>query len=488
MAEQSLKEQTVRGLGWSFGGSMASYGIQFIVGIVLARLLSPEEYGLIGIITIFIVVFNGIIDSGFSSALIRKEDANEADYNTAFITNIFFSIVLYAVLFIIAPYIAVFFKNEELIALTRVMGICLFLNALSMIQLTLLTKEIDFKTQSKCTVSSSFISGVIGIIMAATGFGVWALVGQQISKLLFNTIFLWLFRHWIPRFIFSLESFKYLWGFGWKLLASSIINSIWNQLYQVVVGRVYTPATLGQYTKAHEYVNLVSQNLTTVLQKVSYPVLSKIQDDKQRLKSGYARVIKSSMLVSFVLVFGLAACAKQFILVLIGEKWLPCVPFLQIICFQMVLYPLHALNLNMLQVLGRSDLFLKIEILKKIIGSIPLLLGVFVGIYPMLFSSVIVGFISYYLNAYYSGTILGYSFINQLKDILPSLEVAICMAIPVYAMSYIPLNHFALLPLQILVGAIIVIAICEKAKLPEYLEIKSIAMPILNKVIRKKTK
>lgn len=467
---------------------MASYGIQFIVGIVLARLLSPEEYGLIGIITIFIVVFNGIIDSGFSSALIRKEDANEADYNTAFITNIFFSIVLYAVLFIIAPYIAVFFKNEELIALTRVMGICLFLNALSMIQLTLLTKEIDFKTQSKCTVSSSFISGVIGIIMAATGFGVWALVGQQISKLLFNTIFLWLFRHWIPRFIFSLESFKYLWGFGWKLLASSIINSIWNQLYQVVVGRVYTPATLGQYTKAHEYVNLVSQNLTTVLQKVSYPVLSKIQDDKQRLKSGYARVIKSSMLVSFVLVFGLAACAKQFILVLIGEKWLPCVPFLQIICFQMVLYPLHALNLNMLQVLGRSDLFLKIEILKKIIGSIPLLLGVFVGIYPMLFSSVIVGFISYYLNAYYSGTILGYSFINQLKDILPSLEVAICMAIPVYAMSYIPLNHFALLPLQILVGAIIVIAICEKAKLPEYLEIKSIAMPILNKVIRKKTK
>lgn len=488
MTEQSLKEQTVRGLGWSFGGSMASYGIQFIVGIVLARLLSPEEYGLIGIITIFIVVFNGIIDSGFSSALIRKEDANEADYNTAFITNIFFSIVLYAVLFIIAPYIAVFFKNEELIALTRVMGICLFLNALSMIQLTLLTKEIDFKTQSKCTVSSSFISGVIGIIMAATGFGVWALVGQQISKLLFNTIFLWLFRHWIPRFIFSLESFKYLWGFGWKLLASSIINSIWNQLYQVVVGRVYTPATLGQYTKAHEYVNLVSQNLTTVLQKVSYPVLSKIQDDKQRLKSGYARVIKSSMLVSFVLVFGLAACAKQFILVLIGEKWLPCVPFLQIICFQMVLYPLHALNLNMLQVLGRSDLFLKIEILKKIIGSIPLLLGVFVGIYPMLFSSVIVGFISYYLNAYYSGTILGYSFINQLKDILPSLEVAICMAIPVYAMSYIPLNHFALLPLQILVGAIIVIAICEKAKLPEYLEIKSIAMPILNKVIRKKTK
>lgn len=480
---QSLKNKTIKGVGWSFGGSAASYGIQFIVGIVLARLLSPEEYGLIGVITIFITIFNGIVDSGFTSALIRKNDTTDKDYNTAFITNLSFSIVLFGVLYFCAPYIAVFFKNQQLVGLTRVMGFSLILNALSMIQVALLTKDIDFKTQTKCSVYSSILSGIVGISMAFGGLGVWALVAQQLSRAAINTIFLWKLCHWRPNFTFSIQSFKGLWNYGWKLLVSGILNNLWSQLYQVIVGKVYTPTTLGYYTKAHEYVNLVSQNLTGVVQKVSFPTLSKLQDDNIVLKRGYQRVIRVSMLVAFVLVLGLAACGKQFILVLIGDKWLPCVPFLQIICFQMVLYPLHSLNLNALQVKGRSDLFLKLELIKKFIGIIPILLGVFVGIYSMLIASVFTGMISYYLNAYYTAPLLGYGIKEQLKDILPSFGVAMVMAIPVFLMSFIPLNPFLLLPLQIVVGAVIIIVICEATKLPEYLEIKGIAMTIINKKI-----
>ena len=483
---QTLKNIAIKGVGWSFGGSAASYGIQFLVGIVLARLLSPEEYGLIGVISIFITIFNGIVDSGFTSALIRKNDASDKDYSTAFMTNLSFSVILFILLYFSAPYIAVFFKNHQLVALTRVMGFSLILNALSMVQVALLTKDLDFKTQTKCSVYSSLLSGVVGVAMAYVGFGVWALVGQQLSKISFNTFFLWVFRHWRPNFTFSIRSFKELWNYGWKLLVSGILNNLWNQLYQVVVGKVYTPVTLGYYTKAHEYVNLVSLNLTSVVQKVSFPTLSKLQEDNVVLKRGYRRVIRVTMLVTFVLVLGLAACGRQFILVIIGEKWLPCIPFLQIICLQMVLYPLHSLNLNVLQVKGRSDLFLKLEIIKKIIGVIPILLGIFVGIYSMLITSVFTGMISYYLNAYYTSPLLDYGIKEQVKDILPSFGVAFAMAVPVFAMSFIPLNPFILLPLQIVAGAIITISICEVTKLPEYLEIKGIAMPVINKVIKRK--
>lgn len=483
---QSLKNKSIKGAGWSFGGSAVSYGIQFIVGIILARLLSPEEYGLIGVITIFITIFNGIVDSGFTSALIRNNYATDKDYNTAFITNLSFSVILYGILYFCAPYIAVFFNNYQLVSLTRVMGLSLILNALSMIQVALLTKDIDFKTQAKCSANSSLLSGIVGIAMAYGGFGVWSLVGQQLSKATFNTIFLWSFRHWRPNFTFSIQSFKGLWNYGWKLLVSGILNNLWNQLYQVVVGKIYTPITLGYYTKAHEYVNLVSQNLNSVVLKVSFPTLSKLQHDDIILRRGYQRVIRVTMLVTFILVLGLAACGKQFILVLIGDKWLPCVPFLQIICFQMVLYPLHSLNLNALQVKGRSDLFLKLEIIKKFIGVIPILLGIFVGVYAMLISSVFTGLLSYYLNAYYTAPLLGYGIKEQVKDILPSFGVALTMAIPVFAMSFIPLNPFLLLPLQILVGAVITISICEVTNLPEYIEIKGIAIPIINKIIKRK--
>lgn len=483
---ESLKNKTVRGVGWSFGGSLASYGVTFIVGIILARLLSPEEYGLIGIIMIFVTVFDGIIDSGFSNALIRKKNATELDNNTMFITNLVISVVLFFVMFYSAPLIAVFFGNNQLLSLTRVMSIYLIINAFCIIQRTLLIKEIDFKTITKCKVIASIISGCVGVVMAVMGCGVWALVGQQLSLISFNTIGLWIYRNWKPNFTFSWDSFRDLFGFGWKLMVSGIINSIWGQIYQIVIGKCYSTETLGHYTKAREYVDIVSKYLTSVVQQVSYPALSQIQDDRERLKGGYRRVIKVTVLVIFLLVFGMGACAKQFILVLIGEKWLSCVPLMQLVCLSMVMYPLHAINLNMLQVQGRSDLFLKLEIIKKIIGILPVLAGIFFNIYWML----IVGFftggcIDFWLNSYYSGKFIGYSTKDQLKDIAPSLGVAFSMALPVFGLSFLPLNEFVLLPIQLLVGAGISFLILEKIQLEEYKELKSIAIPIINKVLRR---
>lgn len=484
MAEISLKDKTVKGMGWSVVENVTRMGVTFVVSIILARLLSPEEYGLIGILTIFIAIFNAIVDSGFTNALIRKQDVTDTDYSTVFYTNLALSVVLAATLFCCAKPIAIFFERPKLLSLTQVMSSVVVINALAIVQRARTTKAIDFKTQTKITFISSIVSGAIGIVMAYMDYGVWALVSQQISNQLFSTIFFWFYNKWVPRLVFSWVSFKEMWAFGSKLLASGLIDTAWKEVNQVVIGKCYSPATLGLYARAKQFADLCSSNLTSVVQRVSYPVLSSIQDDKQRLKGAYQRVIKLTMLPTFVLMLGMAACADSMIHVLIGKQWLECVPMLQIICVYGMLYPLHALNLNMLQVQGRSDLFLKLELIKKMIGLGPLLLGVFVDIYWMLSGSLITSIICYYFNAYYSGPFLNYSIKEQVKDILPSFNVAITMAVPVYVMSFIPLNPFILLPMQILVGAVITIVFCELTKFSEYIELKEIAKPVINKIIK----
>ena len=329
--ETSLRNKTINGVGWSFIDSFAGQIVSFIVGLVLARLLSPEEYGLIGIITIFIVVFNSIIDSGFSSALIRKPDANSTDYNTVFFINLLLSILLSILMFFGAPLIAQFFDRVELLSLTRVMSIILVINALAIIPNVILSKDINFKIKTKVSIISSLVSGIVGITMALSNLGVWSLVGQQLSRQTLSSILLWVYTQWKPRFSISIKSFKELFGFSWKLLISTIIDKVWSQIYQVIIGKYYSPAILGHFTRSINFTSLFSTNLDSVVQRVSYPVLSSIQNDKSRLKYGYKKIIKVSMLLTFTLMFGLAAVAKPMILVLIGERWLPCVPFIQIL-------------------------------------------------------------------------------------------------------------------------------------------------------------
>lgn len=481
MSESSLRNKTIKGTFWSAADAFLGQGITFVVGIVLARLLSPEEYGMIGICLIFTTILNGIVDSGFSNAIIRKKEATNDDYNTMFITNMVVSVVLYALLYFSAPLISSFFQME-LTSIVRVIGLVLIINGLSLTQQTNLTKKIDFKTKTKASIVSAIISGAIGIGMAYASFGVWALVAQLLSKQIVYTIALWTLNRWMPNFHFSVESFKYMWGFGWKLLVSGLLNNIWNQLYQVVVGKFYNAATLGQYTRGREYANIFSANITSIVQRVTYPVLAEVQDEKERMVSAYRKVIKVTMFVTCVCMISLGAVAEPLIYCLIGEKWHQAATFLPLICISMSLYPLHAINLNMLQVQGRSDIFLYLEIVKKIIAIGPLCIGIFYDIYWMLIGSIITGFICFFLNSYYTGKKLRYSSWKQLKDVAPSYGVALVIAITVYFLKYLPFNHWVILPMQIIIGVIVFFIVCETTKLSEYLEIKNIALSTINKI------
>ena len=487
MAE-SLKNKTIKGLGWSALDNAARYGMQFMIGIVLARLLSPNDYGLLGLVGIVTVVCTALVNGGFTTALIRKKDATDDDYNTVFICNLGMSLLLYAVVFLCAPLIADFFNREELIPLVRVSSLGLIIGALGMVQQTRLTKRIDFKTQTKITLVASAVSGVVGIGMALAGFGVWALVGQQLTSHAITTLLLYVFdsplahgrgdggeaHRWLPRLRFSIESFHELFGFGWKMMVSILLDAVWKELYQVVVGKFYNPATLGQYTRAKHYAQLFSQNLTAVMERVTYPVLSSIQDDKERMVSAYRRMIRTSMFITTVALFSLGAVSEPLIYCMIGPKWHEASTYLPLICITYSLYPLHAINLNMLQVQGRSDLFLGLEVIKKIITLAPLFIGAFIGIMPMLLTNMVVGIIAYFLNSHYSGRLLGYSSWMQLRDIAPSYTLAIAIALSVWFLKYLPLSYWIILPLQITVGTTVFFTFCNVFKMNEYKEIMDI--------------
>lgn len=485
MQQESLKNKTIKGVGWSAADALLGQGVTFIVGLVLARLLSPDEYGLIGICLIFTTVLNGIVDSGFSNALIRKKEVTDEDYNTMFMTNMAISIVLYVLLFISAPLVSDFFHRIELTALVRVTGLILFLNALSITQVTILTKNIDFKTKTKASLVSAIISGVIGIVMAFMGYGVWSLVAQQLSKQLLYTLCLWVLNKWWPKFTFYNDSFKYMWGFGWKLLVSGILNNVWNQLYQVVIGRCYTSSTLGHYTRANECASIFSSNLTTIIQRVTFPVLSELQDDKKKLLVSYRKLIKVSMFVTVICMFALGAMAEPMIYSLIGPQWHQAATFLPFICITMSLYPLHAINLNMLQVQGRSDLFLYLEIVKKIITLIPIFIGAFVGVYWMLCASIFTGFIAFLLNSWFTGKFLNYSSWQQLKDVLPSYLIALFIGFIVYMLKFLPLSYNLIFPLQILATIIFGWIVNRIINLEEYCEIKNIVLTVIKKYGKK---
>lgn len=482
--EESLKNKTVKGVAWSGIDNVAQFGVSFLVSIVLARLLSPDDYGLIGIIAIFTAVCQALINGGFTTALIRKKDATEDDYNTAFIVNLGVSVLLYVVIYLCSPFIADFFHRQELIALTQVSSLGMIIGALGLVQQTRLTKRIDFKTQTKITIVASVISGIVGIVMALIGFGVWSLVAQSLTIQSLRTILLWMANKWIPQLCFSSKSFHELFGFGWKMMVSGLIDTVWKELYQVVVGKIYSPATLGQYTRAKQFSQLFSSNLTTVIQRVTYPVLSNIQDDKERMISAYRRIIKVTMFVTAISMFFLGAISEPLLYCLIGPKWHEAAIYLPLICITGSFYPLHAINLNMLQVQGRSDLFLGLEIVKKIIGIFPLSVCFIYGVIPMLYVGIFTNIICYFLNSYFPGKLLGYSLWIQIKDIAPSYGLATLVAFSVFFLKYLSISYWIVLPIQVILGFGVLICVCQKIKLEEYEELKRMVEPYFKKMKR----
>lgn len=475
LAVKGLKEKAVTGMFWSFSDSMATQVTQFIIGLILARILSPEEFGLVGMITVFLAISQSLADGGFGEALIRKKDATDADYSTVFYFNLLASIAIFAVFYVLAPVIASFYGRAELTDIARVLGVIILLNAISITQRTRLTKKIDFRQQMKINLMSALVSGAVAIVMALKGFGVWSLVWRSVIRSLMQTVLLGISNRWIPSLVFSRDSFKSLFSFGSKLLLTGLIDTIYNNIYMLIIGKFFAATQLGYYTRADQFSRLVSHNLTRTVQRVSYPVLSLVQDDSKRLREGYRKLIKATMFITFFMMLGMAAMAEPMIVTLIGEKWLPSVEYLQLLCLAAALYPLHALNMNILNITGRSDLLLKLEVVKKLLAVPVIVIGIILGIRMLLVGMVLHSLISYFLNSYYSGRLISYPAREQLSDIVPSFLVALLVSAGVLAIKFIPgLPPYVILVLQLLALVVLTVTLGKALRLEGYTEIRNI--------------
>lgn len=478
----SLRGKTITGLFWTFSEMIMNQGVQFFIQIILARLLLPEDFGVIGMITIFISLANSLIDSGFSNALIREKKVTQEEYSTVFYFNFITAIVIYVVLFITSPLISSFFNEYKLIAILRIISLTIIVNSFGLIQKTMLSRNIDFKTQTKISVTASLVSGLIGVFAAVMGLGVWSLVIRTLFMSIIQSILLCLHNKWIPSFVFDKNAFKRLFGFGWKLMISGLVNTLYDNLYYLIIGRGFSASELGYYTNATKLRDTVSQSITTSIQKVSYPVLSNISDVNEKLKYGYKKIIKNAAFIIFPVMIGLSSIGNVFIPILLGENWISSIVYFQILCLAGMLYPIHAINLNVLQVKGRSDLFLKVEIIKKVISivliSMVLVLGN--GIIDLLWVAVVNSFISYFINAYYSKNLINYSIKEQVNDILPMLITSSIMGIVVHCIGIVmKTNNLFILVIQLILGVMVYYGFNKLIKCEELNEIENLLRKIL---------
>ncbi|WP_279131741.1 lipopolysaccharide biosynthesis protein [Photobacterium phosphoreum] len=414
----SIKQKTTNGLKWSAIERIATQAVQLIVMLILGRMLGPEAFGLVGMLAIFIAISQTFVDSGFSSALIRKQDRSEADYATTFYFNIVISLICYVLLFICAPYIADFYQQPELINLTRVLGIVVLVNAFTVVQRTRLTVAMDFKTQAKASILSVSCSTIITLILAYYNFGVWVLVGQTLSFAIFNVIFFNVFDPWLPKCGFSKSSFKELFGFGSKLLASAILATIYENIYQIIIGKLFNAGQLGLFTQAKNLSSMPAMTLTGIIQRVTYPMMSQIQNDKQALDKAYLLTLRLAAVVISPLIIGLGLVSKPLLTVLLGQEWQSAAELMTILCIGYMLYPIHAINLNLLQVKGRSDLFLKLEIIKKVITTIVLVITVPLGIKAICIGMVTQSYLALFINTYYTGKLSSLTMLKQFKALI----------------------------------------------------------------------
>ena len=463
----SLKDKTVKGVIWSAVDRFSAQGIQFVFSILIARLLMPEDYGVIAMLGIFMAVSQTFIDSGFGTALIRKIDRTETDFSTVFYFNIVVATLLYLVLFFSAPAIAHFYNTPLLESVTKVVALNLIISSLSGIHNAKLSIAIDFKSRAKISIITTLLTGAVGLWMAYAGYGVWALVVQNLFSSVLRTVMLWIIVKWRPQLIFSLKSFKELFSFGSKLLASGLLDTLYNNIYTLVIGKVFSPSTLGVYSKAKTLAEFPSSNITGVLQRVTFPVLSTIQNDELKLADAYKRFLKLSAFVVFPLMVGLAAVADPFIRLALTNKWEGAIILLQIICFALMWYPIHAINLNILQVKGRSDYFLKLEIIKKVQGVLILVVTVPMGIVAMCCGKVISSLISLIWNTHYTKKLIGYGYFAQMKDLLPILIHSLIMGgIVLLVVHFMPTLWLKLI-VGVLVGMVYYIAGAYIMKFPE---------------------
>ena len=453
MAE-NLQEKTFSGMVWTFAKHFSLEGFAFIQGIILARLLVPKDYGLIAMTQIFFAIAATFIDSGFSLALMRKKERKEIDYSTVFVTNVVLTFLFAILLCLIAPLIASFYDEPILKDIVRANAVLLVLNSVNAVQGVRLRINLQFKITSFISVVCNISIGVFTIIFAFLGFGVWSLIyPNYLAPFLYFGLY-WYFQRWYPKIDFSWRIWRDYFSFGSKLLISSLINSIWTNIYPLIIGKFYSASDLGYYSRAKGYASLPTNTFQGILGSVTFPVLCSIQDDDERLRNAYRRLIRVSGYIVFPMLMGLAALAKPVILVLITDKWATSIPYLVVICFSAMWHPIHVLNLNLLQVKGRSDLFLRLEIYKKIMALIILVVTMRFSVLAMCFGSVIASYFSLYINTYYTGKLIDVGFFMQMKDLLPSFFYSITMGALVYSLTLLIPNLY----IQIIVGIFVGIA------------------------------
>jgi O-antigen/teichoic acid export membrane protein len=478
----SLKQKTVSGVIWSFIGYVANQGINFIIGIVLARLLSPTEFGLLGELAIFLLISELFINSGFSQALIRKNDCTEVDYSTVFYFNVFLSSFIYIILFFIAPLVTNFYKEPLLTDLLRVLGIGLIATSISLIQRVKLTKSLNFKYLNGVSTISNIISGILAVILAMKGFGVWSLVIKTVSRDVICTIGYWIYGKWKPLFIFSRNSFKELFGFGSKLLLSGITGTIINNIQYIIIGKFFSAKELGFYTRAELFKNLPSQNIEGIMTAVGYPVLANVQNDKEKLNHGFKQLFLTTTFAVFFTMLAVASCSQSIILAFVGDKWSNSIIYLQMLSVIGIMYPLLSININLVSIVGRSDIYFKFQLISQIM-SIPIIaISALWGIKAMICGMILNSFFDYYLYTRASSKFIDYTILKQLKDIFPILLIMLTSwGIAFIIGNFLQFASIVNLSIQALIGSFLTVLICEISKQRDYTYIKQIILEKIKK-------
>lgn len=477
--------KVIKNFFWRFAERCGAQVVTFVVSIVLARILTPEDYGKIALITVFTTIMQVFVDSGLGTALIQKKDADDLDFSSVFYFNFIVCLALYGVMFIASPYIANFYGDTSLTSIIRVISLTIVISGLKGIQQSYVSRNMLFKRFFFSTLGGTLFSAFFGIALAYAGFGVWAIVAQQLSNTAIDTLILWLTVKWRPKRIFSWERLKELLSFGWKMLASSLLDTIYNNIRSMIIGKMYSSADLAYYNQGNQFPSVIVSNINTSIDSVLLPTMANAQDDCARVKAMTQRSIKTSTYIMAPLMMGLAFCAQPIVQLILTDKWLPCVPFLRIFCITFMFYPIHTANLNAIKAMGRSDYFLKLEIAKKIVGLILLFSTMWFGVLAMAYSLLANSVLSQIINSWPNRKLLSYGYLEQLKDILPSIVLAALMGFCVSLINQLQISNGMTLLIQITVGAAFYIVFSAVLHLESYEYLLDMVRQILKKFMKK---
>lgn len=480
-----MGQSVIKNFLWRFAERCSAQMVSLVVSIVLARLLAPEDYGVIALVTVFTTIMQVFVDSGLGTALIQKKNADDLDFSSVFYFNFAVCLILYTAMFAAAPFIARFYNNAALTPLVRVISLTIVISGVKGIQQSYVSRNMLFKRFFYATLGGTIFSAFLGIGLAYAGFGVWALVAQQLSNAAIDTLILWLTVPWRPKKMFSWDRLKGLLSYGWKLLASGLLDRVYSSLRSLIIGKMYSPADLAFYERGNQFPDVIITNINTSIDSVLLPTMASSQDDRATVKSMTRRAIKTSTYIMAPLMMGLAFCAEPIVRLVLTEKWLPCVPFLRIFCITYMFYPIHTANLNAIKALGRSDLFFKLEIVKKIVGLTILLSVMWFGVMAMAYSLLLSSVLGQIINTWPNRKLLDYSYPDQLKDILPSILLAVGMGICVWLVSLLHLSDAVTLLLQIPLGAVIYIGASAALHLDSYVFLIDMLRPMLKKLTGK---